>query len=149
LAAAGVDIWSTYLGGNYAQFCGTSIACPHITGAVAIMIAKRRIRKLPVKPDLIRDSMAVYAEDLPPAGRDELHGFGVFAFGRVGGSDRPAIDLRFEIGETTYWKNGVVKQAYIAPRIVDDRTLVGLRDVGEALECQVDWVRPYVYIKSL
>ena len=153
LAAAGVEVWSTYLNGGYALLSGTSMACPHISGAVAIMIAKRRIRKLSTFPETIRDSMAVYAEDLGDPGRDIKYGYGLFSFGRIEGGqaapDRPAIDLVFEIGKNKYWKNGVEKQAYIAP-VLDtkqNRTLVGLRDVGEAFGCKVDWVAPKIYIK--
>ena len=147
LSAAGVEVYSTYLGGQYALLSGTSMACPHISGAVALMIAKRRIRGLPVTPVLIRDSMAIYADDLGPRGRDEKYGYGLFSFGRVEGAapapDRPPIDLEFKVGQKSYWRNGQLNTALTAPRILeDDRAYLGMRDVGDALGCKTDWIPP-------
>ncbi|NLY43232.1 MAG: S8 family peptidase [Clostridiaceae bacterium] len=84
IAAAGKEIYSCYKNNSYATLSGTSMATPIITGAVAILQAKGRIRyKRRLTPEEIRLLLHIYSEDLGPVGRDEEYGYGLFSFGRL------------------------------------------------------------------
>ena len=72
IAAPGVDILSTSLGGGYETMSGTSMATPHLAGAAGILWQ--------LHPSLnaaaIRFSLDASVDDLGPAGRDPSFGFG-------------------------------------------------------------------------
>jgi subtilisin family serine protease len=68
LAAPGVDIVSTYIGGLYAIGSGTSMACPHVSGTVALMIAAGRWSY---------GNLYSAADDLGPFGKDDMYGWGL------------------------------------------------------------------------
>lgn len=72
LAAPGVRIYSTYKGGSYAYLSGTSMACPHVTGAAALVWASGAASNAAV-----RDTLTSTAEDLGAAGRDPNFGYGI------------------------------------------------------------------------
>jgi subtilisin family serine protease len=69
LAAPGVSIYSTYLGGGYATMSGTSMACPHVAGTAALVIAS--------SGGDVRQCLQATADDLGVAGRDDLYGYGL------------------------------------------------------------------------
>ena len=79
LAAPGVNINSTQLGGGYVDFNGTSMASPHVAGTAALVIAAGitdangdgKIN------DEVRQQLQETAEDLGDAGRDHRYGFGL------------------------------------------------------------------------
>lgn len=84
ICAAGIDVYSTYLDGGYATLSGTSMACPIITGAAAILIAKGYIRYgRRLTPEEIRLLLNIYTEKLGNPGRDKSYGYGIFSFGRI------------------------------------------------------------------
>jgi thermitase len=72
IAAPGVDILSTSLGGGYETMSGTSMATPHVAGAAGILWQ--------LHPSLnaaaIRFSLDASVDDLGPPGRDTSFGFG-------------------------------------------------------------------------
>lgn len=83
IAAAGTDILSTYMNNSYVTLSGTSMATPLITGAVAILQSKAKIRLnrylTPAEVQLVMD---IYADDLGNFGKDIEYGYGLFSFGR-------------------------------------------------------------------
>ena len=72
VTAPGVNIYSTYMGGTYATMSGTSMACPHVTGTVALILWKNPT----LSPDAVRGKLQSTAVDLGPAGWDPAYGYG-------------------------------------------------------------------------
>lgn len=86
VVAPGVNILSTYPDDTYEELSGTSMACPHVSGTVALIQAARLINELPPLPpgnstdittDTIRGILHVTADDLGDEGYDSLYGYGV------------------------------------------------------------------------
>ena len=72
LAAPGSSIFSTYKGGAYQTLSGTSMASPHVAGAVALVIASGVSGV-----DNVRTVLRQTADDLGAAGKDNLYGDGL------------------------------------------------------------------------
>ena len=73
LAAPGVNIYSTWLNGGYANSSGTSMAAPFVSGVAALIKSKN----LSMTPQEIREALAYNAIELGEAGRDRRYGFGL------------------------------------------------------------------------
>lgn len=144
LAALGVDVLSTYLNGQYAILRGTSMACPHIAGAIALMQAKakkRFNRRLSLQE--MRTTMNIYAEDIGEPGKDVKHGFGVFSFGRFEKEEYIRPQLKLEIGSNVYYKDGLQRQMDTEPIIdANNRTLVPVRFLAEEYGAKVTFIPP-------
>jgi hypothetical protein len=69
IAAPGVNINSTVPGGGYASYSGTSMAAPHVSATVALMLANEQ--------ENIRENLRNSAVDLGPAGADPYFGYGL------------------------------------------------------------------------
>ncbi|MHA2164427.1 MAG: S8 family serine peptidase [Candidatus Hodarchaeales archaeon] len=74
VSAPGVDIWSTIpvSMGSYGYKSGTSMACPHVAGVVALI----RSEFPTFTADQVRQHLQNSADDLGPVGWDEYYGHG-------------------------------------------------------------------------
>jgi subtilisin family serine protease len=69
LAAPGVSIYSTLPGNSYGTYSGTSMACPHVVGVAALVIA--------AGISDVRGQLQSTADDLGVTGRDSKYGYGL------------------------------------------------------------------------
>jgi hypothetical protein len=79
IAAPGVGINSTRLGGGYTLNSGTSMASPHVAGVAALVIASGITDQDGdgLIHNEVRQQLTLTADDLGDPGRDTLYGFGL------------------------------------------------------------------------
>ncbi|GEM_PF-2855809 len=73
VSAPGVDVRSSYPGGGYTTMSGTSMACPHVAGAVAVL----RQADPNATSEQVKFALMQSAQDLGSTGEDNTYGWGL------------------------------------------------------------------------
>lgn len=95
VAAPGVDILSTLPDDSYWNGSGTSMACPHVSGVVALILSQ-----FPeMAHDQVRVQLRYNADDLQPSGFDLKYGYGRINAKKAVEQAPPTHDLTI-----VYWK---------------------------------------------
>ena len=100
LSAPGVDIYSTYWDDAYATKSGTSMACPHVTGTAALVMAA-----YPSWTNVdVRLRLQSTADDLGAAGWDPQYGYGLVDADEAAGqvNDPPTVSITSPTDGSTF-----------------------------------------------
>ena len=78
LCAPGVAVQSSVPGGSWEAFNGTSMATPHVAGALALLLSATSIKQVqgPDRAFLLQDLIVGSVEEVGESGQDQRYGFG-------------------------------------------------------------------------
>ncbi|MFO0839900.1 MAG: S8 family serine peptidase [Phycisphaerae bacterium] len=146
LAAPGVGIYTTQLGGTYGSQNGTSLAAPVVSGVAALVWSiNPRLR-----PTTVRTILLQTAQDIDPPGDDIRSGVGVvdakaaveLARGFIELDDKTAPSVSIRRPADGVNVNGdVVVEAVVD----DDSDLADVALLVDGTEVALDTIRPYAF----
>jgi subtilisin family serine protease len=130
ISAPGEAVYSSFPGGIYATSSGTSIAAPHVTGAIALMLQANHDLKYDEVLDIFRKTSA----DLGTAGYDY-----VFGYGRIDALEavREALRRRMEVqpnANLTTYESGDTVMFSLKLRIPPSGTVYMHVSIGDTTE---------------
>ncbi len=129
IVAPGVATYSTYPDNKYVELSGTSMAAPHISGALALICSRCYLRfgAYPT-PEQIRSLLHYQAIDLMEVGFDNLSGYGLFSFNIDGGKA-----MQLFVNQNTYQVNAEQKQLVNAPFLHFDTACAPIEEIADLL----------------
>ena len=112
LCAPGVDINSTYLDNEFFKMSGTSMACPFVSGAAALLLTHDPT----MSPSQVVEGLKSIAIDLGEPGVDAYYGYGLVNLKNWQIHENDP-DLKFEIAQITPGKVSVTKLTNVSSGI--------------------------------
>lgn len=133
VVAPGVDTYSTYPQGKFVELSGTSMAAPHVAGAVALIYSRYLLKfSAYPPPDYVRDYLHFQAVNLGTMGLDKLYGYGLFSFTLDG-----AKAITLIAGQKKYCLNDDKLYLQRAPFISQDEIVASVKEICGLLNTPV------------
>ncbi len=138
IVAPGVFTYSTYPDNRYVELSGTSMAAPHISGALALIYSRyfKRFAMYPT-PEQIKNFLHYQAIDLGEAGFDNLSGYGLFSFNIDGGKS-----IQLFLNQQTYQVNTQKKSLSTAPFMQNGVTCGSIDEISNLLSTDAQYIPP-------
>lgn len=124
------------------QFSGTSCASPVAVSLYSAYADWRKSKRLPkLTRQEVYEFVTTSTVDKLEEGFDLKSGYGLFVLPKeipeVKESDN--MKLTYVLGQDTINVDGVERQLYVKPQIINDRVMLGIRDIAEIFDCNVEY----------
>ena len=127
--------------GGVTPFTGTSCAAPFACGVFALYAQWRKEQGLEISREAVQSFLRTYAQDMEKAGWDERTGYGLICLPPEvpEKEEEEEMQIILTVGSDTALVDGKEVSLLCAPLVVDGRTYLPVRDMGNLFGCQVDW----------
>lgn len=122
--------------GKAVEFTGTSCAAPFVTGMLACWLSY--CKEIGYKPtrQQVKEFVISHCLDCEEEGKDRRSGYGLFILP----NRLEPVKISMKIGDKMATVNGKQVELDVAPFTKNDRTMVPIRFVAEALGAKVDYI---------